>query len=322
MVRNDTLPRVEPGGAFLSHDASSFDPPRSKIAPAGDFVRQKLETVAMLATGLAHDFNNVLSTILAYSELALAELTSGSSPAGELDRIRLAAIHGAEVVRQLSVYCAEDEAFEDVSRAQEEIPQLLTFLVPEHSKAVGAVSSQFQQLATNVIINASGAMADVDGVIRLSTSLVMANRTSPEGFLPSEKLAQPAIATAIEDARREFTALIVEDEEGIRSAISKMLRNRGLVIIETGDGSAALDIIRSRKDRLDLLLLDLTLPGASSRRIYEEAKRLMPALPVIVTSAKSQEVAATSLATEIEHYLRKPYRLGDLINLIREALTS
>ena len=81
-------------------------------------------------------------------------------------------------------------------------------------------------------------------------------------------------------------------------------------------------MIRAHKDDIDVLLLDITLPGASSREIYEEAKRLRPDLPVIVTSAKSKEMAAASLATEIERFLRKPFSLGDLIDIIRETLSS
>ena len=71
-----------------------------------------------------------------------------------------------------------------------------------------------------------------------------------------------------------------------------MLRKKGLSVLEASDGSAALDVIRAQKDDIDVLLMDITLPGASSREVYEEAKRLRPDLPVIVTSANSEEIAA------------------------------
>jgi CheY-like chemotaxis protein len=117
------------------------------------------------------------------------------------------------------------------------------------------------------------------------------------------------------------TILVVEDEDILRQGISKMLQKEGLSVLEARDGSAALDVIRARNGSIDVLLLDITLPGASSREVYEEAKRLKPEMPVIVTSAKSEAVAAASLATGIERFLRKPFRLADLTKAIREALT-
>ena len=123
-------------------------------------------------------------------------------------------------------------------------------------------------------------------------------------------------------AYRGATILIVEDEELLRQGVSKMLRTEGLSVLEASDGSAALDVIRARKGDIDVLLLDITLPGASSRKVYEEARRLRPGLPVIVTSAKSEGMAAAFLATGIEHFIRKPFRLGGLREMIRQVLSS
>jgi len=83
-----------------------------------------------------------------------------------------------------------------------------------------------------------------------------------------------------------------------------------------------LNVIRAQKNEIDVLLLDITFPGASSREVYEEAKRLRPDLPVIVTSAKNKEGADACLATEIEHFLSKPFGLTDLIEMIRRVSSS
>jgi DNA-binding response OmpR family regulator len=118
------------------------------------------------------------------------------------------------------------------------------------------------------------------------------------------------------------TILVVDDEYLLRQAVSKMLRKNGLSVIEAGDGSGALDAIRARKNHIDILLLDVTLPGASSHEVYREAKRLRPDMSVIVTSAKTEEMAAAFLATSIERFLQKPFRLGDLLGTIRKILPS
>jgi CheY-like chemotaxis protein len=71
-----------------------------------------------------------------------------------------------------------------------------------------------------------------------------------------------------------------------------------------------------------VLLLDISLPGISSREVFDEARRLRPDVAAIVTSAYSEKQAAALWAATVEHFIRKPYRLNDLINLIREVLPS
>jgi two-component system, cell cycle sensor histidine kinase and response regulator CckA len=379
------------------------------------FARQKLESLGILAAGIAHDFNNLLGGILAHSELGLAELASGSKPEEELRRIRDAAIRGGEIVEQLMVYAGEEtEALTsvDVSGIVKDMLELLKFSVSkqvrvetslgERLRAVRANPSQLRQVVMNLFHNASEAIGDRDGVIRVTTEEVMAGPDSsratsnpvaegvyvqlevsdtgrgmtPEvqarifepffstkptgshglGLATIQKIAQrldwtirlssepgkgttfqimmPAVEQMPEAnqggvaragsgalASRGATILIVEDEDLLRQGVSKMLRTEGLSVLEASDGSAALDLIRTRKDDIDVLLLDITLPAASSRKVYEEARRLRPGLPVIVTSAKSEGKAAEVLATGIEHFIQKPFRLAGLSDLIQQVLS-
>src|SRR5439155_16257877 len=84
---------------------------------------------------------------------------------------------------------------------------------------------------------------------------------------------------------RTGTILVVEDEEVLRLAVSKSLRRRGFSVLEASDGSAAMDLVRAHKNNIDAILLDVTLPGISSREIFEEAQRIRPGLRVILCSA-------------------------------------
>ena len=112
------------------------------------------------------------------------------------------------------------------------------------------------------------------------------------------------------------TILVVEDEEILRLAISQALRNRGLCVIEASDGSVAMDLLCSHMDDLDVILLDATLPGTPSREILEEAKRTRPDLKVIVTSAYGKDtVEASFRGLRVEHFIRKPFRLEDVLRL-------
>jgi two-component system, cell cycle sensor histidine kinase and response regulator CckA len=120
---------------------------------------------------------------------------------------------------------------------------------------------------------------------------------------------------------RSGIVLVVEDEELLRFAVSKMLRNNGFGVIEAGDGSAALELVRAPADEIDVMLLDMTLPGVSGREILQETRQIRPNLRVILTSAYSRETVEASFAGPVEFFIRKPFRLADLMGLIRDVLS-
>jgi DNA-binding NtrC family response regulator len=115
--------------------------------------------------------------------------------------------------------------------------------------------------------------------------------------------------------------LMVEDEEGIRVAIARMLRKKGLSVIEAGDGWTAIDLIRNREEKIDVILLDVTIPGASSPEVFTEAQRIRPEIKVILTTAYDREAAGDSFqAPQLKGFIRKPYQFADLVQLLAESL--
>jgi len=81
--------------------------------------------------------------------------------------------------------------------------------------------------------------------------------------------------------------LVVEDEDPLRSAVLKMLRKRGVEVLEAANGSAAIDLLRANRGKIDVILLDMTIPGASSREVVAEAVQTSPDAKVVLTSAYS-----------------------------------
>jgi two-component system, cell cycle sensor histidine kinase and response regulator CckA len=371
--------------------------------------RQKLEAVGTLAGGIAHDFNNLLGAVVAQADLAQAELAAGSSPEEELKAIRDVAMRGSEIVRELMIYAGkESEALGlvDVSQIVEEMLGLLKVSVSKHARldidlghlpAIRASAAQISQLVINLATNASEAIGDRDGVIRMTTRRVMVGHGSrgieslADGEYVQLEVSDTGRGMSPETQARAFdpffstksggrglglavvygivrdlggainlvselnhgttfqillpctetppivipgpvshigrptppspaaTVLVVEDEDPLRQAVSKMLGKHGFSVIEAPDGSTALDVIRAQNNPLHVLLLDITLPGTSSREVLQEARRLRPELRVIVTSAYTEEMAAASLQGAIEHFVQKPYRLYDLVRLIDAA---
>src|SRR3974390_985654 len=171
----------------------------SRRAQQEDFARQKLESVGTLAGGIAHDFNNLLGGVLAQAELALAESAAGAYPKEELTAIRNVAIRGSEIVRQLMMYAGkESEILElvDVSRVVAEMLEFLRISISKRARlvtdlrqglpAVRASAAQIRQVVMNLLTNASEAMGDRDGVIRVTTGGASASQTAAITKAPAD----------------------------------------------------------------------------------------------------------------------------------------
>jgi PAS domain S-box-containing protein len=119
------------------------------------------------------------------------------------------------------------------------------------------------------------------------------------------------------------TVLVVEDEDPLRRAIGKMLRKTGFEVFEAADGASAIARLRTDGDKVDVMLLDLNVPGASHREVVAEAARAKPNITVILTSAYSQEtIAGEASPLPIHSFIRKPFQFGDLLDTLRSALSG
>jgi PAS domain S-box-containing protein len=142
----------------------------------------------------------------------------------------------------------------------------------------------------------------------------MSMPVEPERPLPSPALRAPAAAAK---SGAVGTILLVEDEETLSLAVSKMLRKRGFSVLQAGDGITAVDVFRSNRPSIDLVLLDLTLPEMSGEQVFRELRRIQPDVRVILTTAYGREKALSTLGgLEPWLFLRKPYAFGELMNLL------
>lgn len=113
------------------------------------------------------------------------------------------------------------------------------------------------------------------------------------------------------------TILIVEDEDEIREGIRILLGGEGYVILEASDGRQALERISGD---VDLVILDVMMPGMSGLRVCEEIRKSF-ATPILFLTAKTQEQdKLVGLSAGGDDYLTKPFSYVELIARVKALL--
>jgi DNA-binding response OmpR family regulator len=113
--------------------------------------------------------------------------------------------------------------------------------------------------------------------------------------------------------------LVVEDDPAIRRGVVDSLRFAGYSTLEAADGRSAREATLSAI--YDLLLLDLVLPGGDGLDILRELRKLHPAAPVIIMTARGSESdRVTGLKLGADDYIVKPFSVRELLARIEAVL--
>ena len=117
-------------------------------------------------------------------------------------------------------------------------------------------------------------------------------------------------------------AMVIEDEHSLRIAVSKSLRRKGFSVIEAGDGHSAIHLFRTTPG-IDVVLLDMTLPGMSGIEVLAELRKIRPDIKVILTTAYSREMAMSSVGEQrISDFIRKPYPMAELLGMLQKVMSA
>lgn len=157
----------------------------SKLSEEQMSQMQKMEAVGRLAAGVAHDFNNMLSVIIGYSEIMLEELDPGEKQFKKLQAIKDAANRSADLTHQLLTFSRKqiiEPRIVNLSELVSASEQMLRRLIPENIKIIFSLEpglkatrldpSQLDQILINLVINARDAIEDV-GKITVGTQNIL-----------------------------------------------------------------------------------------------------------------------------------------------------
>jgi DNA-binding NtrC family response regulator len=114
--------------------------------------------------------------------------------------------------------------------------------------------------------------------------------------------------------------LIVDDEEVLRDVLDAVLRREGFDIITAASGEEALSVLDSTEE-VDLVILDVMLPGISGIDTLRAMRISNPALPVIVITAFSSiDGAIEAMKQGAFHYIPKPFKNEEVVLTVNKAL--
>ena len=120
------------------------------------------------------------------------------------------------------------------------------------------------------------------------------------------------------------TALIVDDETSVRLMLKKMLSTMDFKILEASDGLEAVEIYDQQGEGIDLVILDMNMPGMDGEETWRCLRRKKKDLPILLSSGYPEQMVNLEGARseEFDGFIQKPYRKRDLSQQLASLLDS
>jgi CheY-like chemotaxis protein len=139
-------------------------------------------------------------------------------------------------------------------------------------------------------------------------------------FPISEQAAASERSLAPGSARGAGVVLVVDDEQPVRAMVREVLTEIGFRVLEAANGREAIDMFQAHAEQIVAVLLDVNMPGVSGKETLAELRTLRTNLPVLLTSGYDEQEAISRFAsTGFTGFLKKPYTVDELIDLVVKA---
>ncbi len=134
-------------------------------------------------------------------------------------------------------------------------------------------------------------------------------------------VAAAAAAPAALPWQARGVVLVVDDEPSVREVAKIMLTRSGLTVLTAKDGVEATEVFRREGDRIDLVLLDMTMPRMGGDEAYQAMRKMRPDVKVVLTSGYGEKAITDRFALEgLAGFIQKPFELEKLMAMIRDIL--
>ncbi|MCE9582821.1 MAG: response regulator [Planctomycetes bacterium] len=353
--------------AYLEHDETE----RARRATEEQLRQsQKMEAFGKLAGGVAHDFNNMLTAMMGYSELLLDSIPDGDERRMFTQEIIKACDRASSLTGQLLAFSRKQVISPrtlDLNAVVRDISGMLKRVISEDVKIaldlarepvnVLADKGQLDQVLLNLVVNARDAMPKTDevkarvfepffttkepgkgtglglsvvyGVVQQNGGRIELESAPGKGTTFRILLPMTAAPVAAVAEKRvpltggTETVLLLEDDDGIRTMVLRVLRQAGYTVLEGRNGEEALGVARAHPGDLHLLLSDVVVPGMGGRVVAEKLREFRPGARVLFMSGYTEDtVTLKGIAHDKVNFLQKPFAPNTLAARVREVLDT
>jgi len=272
---------------------------------------QRLDSVGRLASGIAHDLNNILAPILMSAPM-LHEITADPNAIKMLDIIESSAQRGADIIKQLLILCLS-VADTGQGIAPEHLDKIYDpfFTTKEPGKGTG--------LGLSTVL---GIIKSHGGFIQVQSQL--GRGTQFQVFLPASQAAETEPAKPAPRSRlqgRGELVLVVDDEAGVREVSRQILEHGGYRVLEAANGSEGLAQFVARQPDVQVVLTDLAMPTMDGAAFIRALRRLSPRVRVITVSGHEFKAPLLDdLAMLGYTHLSKPFSAAALLEALQRVL--
>jgi DNA-binding NtrC family response regulator len=119
------------------------------------------------------------------------------------------------------------------------------------------------------------------------------------------------------------TILLVDDDIAVLASLSKLLNHFGYVVAGASNSQAAMDYLAGTRNRFDVIITDLAMPGINGMEFLVVAKKTFPDVPVIVITGHAEQCTTDeALSLGAFAYHTKPLNFQEFIDTIERALRA
>jgi PAS domain S-box-containing protein len=341
----ETIAPGDPSERFLTDviraAESAADLTRQLLAYAG---KGRFVTEYVDLSQLVRDIGGLIQSSSHRSVLLQFDLAPSLPPieadAGQIQQIVMnLVINGAEAIgedRQGTVLLSTrtqdvDEDYVRTAFAGEDLPPGRYVALEVHDTGCGmdpdTMARIFDPFFTTKFTGRGLGLAAVMGIVRGHRGALRVYSTPGQGstfkvLFPAAAGVRPQEpARESRDLRGTETILVVDDEDIVRQTARNALERYGYTVRSARDGAEAVDIFAREIGRIDLVLLDLTMPVMAGEEALRNLRALAPGVKVLLSSGFNEvEAVRRFIGKGLAGFIQKPYAATDLAQRIRQAL--
>jgi CheY-like chemotaxis protein len=170
-------------------------------------------------------------------------------------------------------------------------------------------------------------LASVYGIIKAHGGYIDVNSDKGRGttfsvYLPaSERKVEKYAKSADQIVEGQGAILVVDDEDTVLDVGTQLLNALGYEVLAAGSGKEAIEVYNANIDKIDMVILDMIMPGMGGGETFDKLKKINSGLKVLLSSGYSRDGQADEILTRgCSGFIQKPFNMKQLSQRVSEIL--